>query len=314
MNTDLIFYGNDTLGYKKGLSIGPMWRLIKKWSKINSNIRIESSHKERAISEYRKKCTGKNHPIPHRHRTILEVNKHLIYFDCMDQPGIGADLHLVSDVFDLCIKFQHCAGLYDNIPFKVSPFTYFCLTDNDILQEYRKKRFSILESKSFQSSILWAGTTKKGKPNRRAVERSLNELSDKKVVGTFKIEEYFNHVCNTTIGASAKGTGEFCHRDIEFMAIGTPFFRKTFNNTTYNPLIPNIHYYTIGGDDVGINKTMEHFINYFEPNREIKTFSDQEWNLYKEMSHRITQWYDDNASHEASLKLLFEILEENSII
>lgn len=313
---DLVFYGNDNLQYKKGLGIGPMWDLIQTWSQIatDCNVKIESKPEEQKIAEYRKKCTGKDHPIPHRHRTILEVNKKLIYFDCQDQPEMGADLHLVPDLFDLCIKFQYCPKLYDKVPFKVSPFTYFCLTEDKVLQKYRKIRSEIRKSREFKSSMLWAGTTKKGKPNRRAVERYLKKFSHKKVMGLFSIDEYFNHTCETAVGASAKGTGEFCHRDMEFMAIGTPFFRKAFKNTTYDPIISNVHYYTIGGDEVGINKTMEHFLKMFEPNGELKEFSNEEWDKHEEMSNKGMQWYDNNASHEASLKLLLKILEENKIV
>lgn len=315
MKIDLIFHGNDTLEYKKGLGIGPMWALIKKWINIATgcNVRIESSPREREISEYRKKCTNRDHPIPHRHRTILEVNKKLIYFDCQDQPEMGADLHLVPDLFDLCIKFQYHPGLYDKVPFKVSPFTYFCLTDDHVLKKYREQRSAIRKSKSFKSSMLWAGTTKKGKPNRRAVERYLNKLSTKKVMGIFTADEYFNHVCETVVGASAKGTGEFCHRDMEFMAIGTPFFRKEFKNIFYNPIKSNTHYYTIGGDNVGINQTMEHFIDYFEPNGELRDFSKEEWDKHEDISQQNIKWHDNNASHEASLRLLLQILEENEI-
>ena len=299
----LHFYSNETLYYKSGLGIGPMWAYLKKWRDIAADydiqIHISSSPKEEEITKYRKQCTGKDHPLPDRHRTILEVNNKLIYFDCQDQILVGADLHLVPNIFELCIKFQYCPGLYDNVPFKVSPFTYFCLTEDHILAKYRKIRKEIHRNRAFKHSILWAGVTRPGKQNRRDIHRYLAKHSKKALVGFFESEEYYQHICESVVGVSAKGGGEFCHRDIEFMGIGTPFFRKTFNTEMYHPITPFLHYYAIGGDKIGMNRTMRHFVPYFEPNGELKQFSKNEWKEYEEISEKAMTWYDQNATFSA---------------
>lgn len=315
----LHFYANETLKYKEKLDIGPMWKLIQRWQPVAETeeyeIHIGPSDKEEEITKYRTKCTGKDHPIPHRHRTILEVNNKIIYFDCQDQNGMGADLHLVPDIFDLCIKFQYNKNGYKEVPFKVSPFTYFCLSDDNELRKYRKIREQICESKSFKSSIMWAGAVREGRPNRQAVVRNMKKLCKKGLLGRVdSYERYYQRICETVAGASARGTGEFCHRDIEFMAIGTPFFRKEFNTQTYNPLISNTHYYSIGGDEAGIDKTMEHFINYFEPEGEIRSFMESEWVEYKNICKESMKWHEHNSTLEASFKLLIHILKENNIL
>jgi len=314
----LHFYANKDLHYKKNLDIGPMWKLIQQWQSISEKkgykIYIGPSSKEKSFNDYRKKITNKNHPIPHRHRTILDINNKIIYFDCQDQNGMGADLHLVPDLFDLCIKFQYRKDGYKNIPFKVSPFTYFCLSNENDLKKYRQIRRNIRKEKLFKSSILWAGSVRKGRPNRQSVVRNIKSMCKKSVLGkTSSYEKYYQRICETLVGASARGTGEFCHRDIEFMAIGTPFFRKEFNNITYNPLIPKIHYYTIGGDEIGIDKTMQFFINYFEPEGEIRKLSACELKGYNEICELGINWYEQNATIEASFNLLIQILKENNI-
>jgi len=39
--------------------------------------------------------------------------------------------------------------------------------------------------------------------------------------------------------------GEFCYRDMEYMAIGVPYIRIEYKDAVYNGLLPNYHYITI---------------------------------------------------------------------
>ncbi len=318
----LHFFSNDDLQYiskNKFKDISATWKLILQWKKIASKFKCQvctgPSPKEKRIEQHRLKYTDNYHQIPARHRTILEVNNNnLVFFDGQDWMNIGAELSKVPDLFSLCIKLQYGAtNDYSNAPFKVVPFTYFSPSNNDDLIRYRAIRKNAIKDKYFKHSIMWAGKTKRtGNRTRHAIQNRLLKCS-KSTVGITDWDLYLDRICQSAIGASTRGIGEFCHRDIEFMAIGTPFFRKTFKTQTRHPLVPNVHYYSIGGDEVGIDKTMEHFIKMFEPNGEIKEFDGAEWDKYLEISNNSMKWYDQNAHPEASFKLLLDILEENNL-
>ena len=314
----LHFYSNETMLYKD-LGMGAMWKYLKQWRDIapelGHEIIIGPSPRVETTSKYREECVGHDHPIPDRHRTILEVNNKLIYFDQQDYPGIGAKLEEVPDLFDLAIKFQYRENNYKKIPFKVVPFTYFTPSDNKMVVSHRKQREEVLQSRKFKYSIMWAGSTgKTGLHVRKAINYRLRTYAKQSIHGRFGIEDYYNHICNSMAGAAARGIGDFCHRDIEFMAIGTPFLRKHFRNQTRDPLIPNVHYYSIGGDEVGIDKTMDHYISYFEHDGEIAQMSNEERDKYCEIIKNGMEWYERNADPKASLKLLITVLEENNMI
>jgi len=313
----LHFFSNDSMKYK-GKPISAMFKLLKQWQEISyskCNITIGPSCKEKRISEHILKHTGKNHSVPERHRTILEVNNtKLVYFDAQDHMALGANMDLVPDLFDLCIKFQHAKTGYKNTPFPVTPFTYFSPNNNEDFIKRRSLRKETINNRSFKYSIMWAGQTlKTGNKTRHAIKRHLEKCS-KSTVGVSDWESYLDRICNSVIGASTRGIGEFCHRDIEFMAIGTPFFRKTFKTQTCDPLIPNVHYYSIGGDEVGIDKTVNYFVDMFEPDGEIKIFNNDNLGEYQDISNNAMKWYDQNSHPKASLKLLIRILDEYNII
>ncbi len=314
------FYSNETMLYKN-LGMGAIWKFLQQMRNIapslGHEIHIGPSKREQTINEYRKKCTGKDHEIPDRHRTILEINDKLVYFDQQDWHTIGADLKKVPDLFDLCIKFQYRdeEGFYDDIPFKVVPYTYFTPNDTSRIPVYRKLRKEVINNRSFKHSVIWSGmTSKTGLKVRQAINKYLISNTKKSKHGRWLLEEYYEHSCYATVGASARGIGDLCHRDIEYLGIGIPFFRKVYNNRTRDRLLPNVHYYTIGGDEVGIDKTLKHFCDYFEPNGELKKFTNEEWDQYCEITNNGIKWFNKNATPEAGLRLLIEILEENGIV
>lgn len=88
------------------------------------------------------------------------------------------------------------------------------------------------------------------------------------------------------------GTGDFTHRDIELMSVGNAFVRKRFRNTTINPRIKNVHYYSIGGDEIGIGETMKHFSRYFEPKGKYRVFTDEELDKHRNMSYNARSWWE----------------------
>lgn len=58
-------------------------------------------------------------------------------------------------------------------------------------------------------------------------------------------EDYFLDLIKHSAGLSIPGVGEFCYRDLEYMAIGLPMLRFEFVGNFYEPLLPNFHYISI---------------------------------------------------------------------
>jgi hypothetical protein len=246
-------------------------------------------------------------------RTIAKINDKYIFFDATDRPGLSANSHLVP--FSLIIKFQY-SNLLDYYISSVSPvvpFTYILSFYNmNLIQECRQLREEILQHRKFATSIYWAGVYK-NHPQRRPIQGMLNATK----LGSCKkyfYDNYMKAMATTQVGIAVPGCGDFCYRDIELAAIGTPYVRKHFRNTTRNPRLPNVHYYSIGGDEVPFGQLLQHYIDYFEPNGELRPFTNEEWEMHCEISNNSMKWFDENSSPEGSFKLFCEILEEHNLI
>lgn len=57
--------------------------------------------------------------------------------------------------------------------------------------------------------------------------------------------QYFMDIIQHKVGLSIPGSGEFCYRDIEYMACGVPMLRFEYESNLTPPLIPNYHYIAI---------------------------------------------------------------------
>jgi glycosyltransferase involved in cell wall biosynthesis len=58
-------------------------------------------------------------------------------------------------------------------------------------------------------------------------------------------DAYAEELLNYKVGLSTAGRGEFCYRDIEYMAMGVPFIRFKYNSEMSPELIPNVHYISV---------------------------------------------------------------------
>jgi hypothetical protein len=62
-------------------------------------------------------------------------------------------------------------------------------------------------------------------------------------IGNF--DAYAKEAINYSVGFSCAGVGQFCYRDIEYMAMGIPMLRFTYTNEMNPGLIANKHYIAI---------------------------------------------------------------------
>lgn len=162
--------------------------------------------------------------------------------------------------------------------------------------------------------MFWAGKINTNHKQRTVVQNYLKKNMKRATHKRLPYEQYFSEMATTLAGIAVAGTGDFTHRDIELMSVGNAFVRKTFVNQTRDPRIPGIHYYSLGGNEVGINKTIRHFGTYFEPNGEYREFTDEEWRQHCEMSYNARKWWEQNGSPVGTFTLFREILEENNIV
>lgn len=302
---------------------GHLWKLLEIWKSVapalGLEVNIRPSLKIREFDKYVFERTKKAHPLITRNRTILEVNNQYLFFDAQDHYSVGAKADSYKEIFKHVIKFQYAQQSGSPNSDYILPFTYFTERNHDLLMKYRVQRQEILKNRNFQYSIIWTGsdlTNKKsgGTSVRRTISKNLIKRCKMAKVGRCAdIEEYLNLTSKSLVGVAGSRNGQFSQRDMDLLAIGTPFFCKDFNICTYNPIIPNVHYYSIGGDEIGINQTLSYFIPYFEPDGKIKDFSAAEWNEYINISNAGMNWFDENASAEGSLKLLIRILKEKGI-
>lgn len=134
-------------------------------------------------------------------------------------------------------KIKH--HLYDSTNIKkYSPWIYFPQTylDYDSYYNYRQSMLNQLIDKFyFRGSSL----------SYRSIISHFDKryFSGGSTIGPFEI--YAKDLLQYKIGYSIAGRGEFCYRDIEYMAMGIPFMRFEYTNEMNPPLIPNFHYISV---------------------------------------------------------------------
>lgn len=124
----------------------------------------------------------------------------------------------------------------DNCKDKLSPWTYFQSIVFD-LESYRLKRKN---EKPTRKELYFRGTSLE--------DRKIIHHIDKNIITDFNPippDGYFTELIQHKIGLSVDGRGEFCYRDIEYMALGVPILRFEYESKFFDPLIPNFHYISI---------------------------------------------------------------------
>jgi hypothetical protein len=252
------------------------------------------------------------HSYVREFRTIIEVNNKYIFIDSVDGTYLCAESYKVPFALILKSQYDPAPNAYTHALAPVSPFTYpLRKYKMDFIYKNRKLREEIMQNKAFTSSMYWGGTFKGNRKERHKLRHYLVNKAQKAVCQSFDYEEYLHRMATTLVGISVDGRGEFCYRDIELAGIGTPYFRPSFSNATYNLRLPGVHYYSINS---GLRHTLDHFIDYFEPDRELRDFTKEEWDMHCEISNNSMKWFDENSSPEGSFKLFCEILEKHNIL
>lgn len=102
--------------------------------------------------------------------------------------------------------------------------------------------------------------------------------------------------------------GEFCYRDMEYMAVGVPFIRIEYRDSIYNGLYPNFHYISIPREqaykdyeqngDMAVSKIL------YDKYKEIK----DDHVILSQISRNQREWFDSNFRWPKSAELAYQQL------
>jgi hypothetical protein len=155
------------------------------------------------------------------------------------------DLQSNPNVTDIYIS-QFNRALINNLVdekyrYKYKPWVYFKANDYNLDDFYleRKKLNFFFDKLYFRGDLRNRNLIKKFNTDYFYGGESIN--------GPF--ERYVDEMIKFSVGLSVSGIGEFCYRDVEYMAIGIPFLRFEYLSEMREPLIPNYHYISIERPD-----------------------------------------------------------------
>jgi hypothetical protein len=195
---------------------------------------------------------------------------------------------------------------------KIKPWIFLPFQEFDV-EEYRLRREKIT---NYERRIFWQGS---GVDNYRKMIRVIDKKGYLQPIIPMSHENYLNELIKSKVGLSYyldldkyntpfDHPGEFCYRDIEYTLLGVPYIRIEFKDTTFNPLLPNVHYISIPREkayvayekygDVGVADL------YIERYKEI--IDDEIFLSY--ISKNQLLWADNNLMGDNKYKLTFQLL------
>ena len=188
---------------------------------------------------------------------------------------------------------------------KYSPWQYFPAQVFD-LEPFYQKRLTIEPS---LDKLFFRGTSLE---DRKILFKIDDEILDK-VFHPLPPDMYFDELINHKVALSVDGRGEFCYRDIECFAVGTPIIRFEYESAFYNDLIPNFHYISIPRPhDMGMYRigTDEH-AKILE-DRYYEVINDTEFLNF--ISTNARKYYENNCTMDVSINNTFNLLSLNTWI
>lgn len=123
---------------------------------------------------------------------------------------------------------------------KYSPWIYFPHSTINLEPFFHKRKYIT----NFIDKMVFRGVT----AHRQIVNYFSKDIMDGPEFLNSELE-YYEDIIKYKVGLSTGGRGEFCYRDIEYMAIGIPFLRFTYQSKMLPGLIPNFHYISVDVPD-----------------------------------------------------------------
>lgn len=198
---------------------------------------------------------------------------------------------------------------------KVRPWVF--LTQKPIDHVALRERRS--QIKSFNDKLFFRGS---GIDSYRKSVMMLHAAGFTQPLDTLTYSEYLKEMINSKIGLSYyqdldkystphDHPGEFCYRDIEYMAVGLPYIRIEYKDNVHDPIIPNYHYISIPREtaycayqQAGDQGVRDVFIDRYN-----EVLNDEEFLKYISMNQ--TNWYNQNMTKPNIHNLTFDALKLN---
>lgn len=185
---------------------------------------------------------------------------------------------------------------------KIKPFTYLSYTPFDPIP-YRDKRendklfFLGSGINSYRETVKIVNEKGYLQPLVNVDHKNYLELLSKQKIA---LSHYLDLNKNVSY---YEHTGEVCYRDIEMMALGIPFIRMEFRDTTYEPMLPNVHYIPILREDcfVAYEKNGNEGVADLYIKKYLEVKDDTDYLDY--ISKNQIEWYDrNNKSPESEIQ------------
>lgn len=184
---------------------------------------------------------------------------------------------------------------------KLYPWTYFQSIVFDLEYYYQERKKIVPDKKK----LFFKGSSLE--------DREIIHHIDKNIITDFSPnspEFYFPEAIQYKLGLSVDGRGEFCYRDIEYMALGIPMIRFEYESKFNDPLIPNFHYISVSRpDDMNLYKHgNEKHAKMLEEKYYEVIDNDKFLNFISENARK---YYLKNCEINANIKNTFELLDLN---
>jgi len=208
----------------------------------------------------------------------------------------------VTDIYISQFNRKKIEKLIDEeFRYKYKPWIYFKANDYDLdYFYYQRKNLNF-----FFDKLYFRGDLR--------IRNIVNKLDNNFFYGGESIndsfEKYVEEMIKYSIGLSISGVGEFCYRDVEYMAIGIPFIRFEYLSEMREPLIPNYHYISIDrpddlkniNDNWGSERHAKMIIDRFLEVKDDKVFLDF-------ISKNARKYYENYLSPESSINNTINLL------
>ena len=248
---------------------------------------------------------------------LLVLNENtgcFVVFSCCDilQPEILSFKHhdkfkkiFLSQYFDPNIR-ANALEQYENF----SPWIYFPCFVEDLDQYYFMRKY---EKNEFIDKLFFKGTA----PHRPILNHFLNDFVESADYSV-SFQEYSKTLIKFKAGLSLGGRGEFCYRDIEYMAMGLPMLIFEYQSKMLFPLIPNYHYISLDipkdlpqeehRDNLYLDRLGDKHHAEMLERRFLEVKDDKDFLDY--ISNNARKYYEEYLSPEGGIRTTIDLIEK----
>ena len=175
---------------------------------------------------------------------------------------------------------------------RFSPYTYFpCfpVQFRRIVNEFKLRENFVRKKKMVFRGSLYFG--------RGDILRGITDICDTPR-NKLSYSDYLKELSEHKLLLSLPGGGNFSHREIEIMGVGTPVIMPKLINSFHDPLIPDYHYISVDCKGRKISDAIRE--------RYYSCVKDKDFLKY--ISDNALEWYKNNVEYPNAYKLAFKLL------